>query len=295
MRPTKVIPFVASLPERFVRGALLTAGGAARLVTDTLLPSSLRATRFYRFFLGNTLKFITEDVGGVRAPRSKNRLPKDYLPRKMVGNVADFAGMFAFHFSPLWFFALLGDFAEGSKTYLGRIVAELKRDGTLPPGELVRSADDLLAALQKAAAKSTMPLDTPPLSINDLRKLRSEVTAGYRQLFAKSKHALPDVEMLWTQIDQARRREGVSLVRFSGAMAMTGARAVGRATGQLLHEKIIQSYGDSVARIRRRGFRRFMSGTIGLYVDALRRAASPSTPTTTERLIETRILGRRKT
>jgi len=76
---------------------------------------------------------------------------------------------------------------------------------------------------------------------------------------------------------------------------MTGARAVGRATGQLLHEKIIQSYGDSVARIRRRGFRRFMSGTIGLYVDALRRAASPSTPTTTERLIETRILGRRKT
>ena len=155
--------YALSLPERLLRSTFAAVGGVSKLMTDTLLPRSVRGLTFYRYFVGNTQNFIIESLGDVKtgAPGS---LPPDYLARKIVGNVADVAGLFAMHFSPLWFFALVSDASDGTRGFLDRITAELVKDGAVAPGTKIASVDRLLEALTAASAKSAAPIDTPRLA-----------------------------------------------------------------------------------------------------------------------------------
>jgi hypothetical protein len=278
----KNLLYALSLPERALRSTAAAVGGVSKLMTDTLLPRSVRKLTFYRYFIGNTQKFVVESLGGVQTGEEK--LADDFLARKIVGNVADAAGIFAFHFSPLWFFALVGDAAGGTRTYLNRIVAELKADGALRPDAEIPSVDALLEALARTSSTSAQPLDTPPLSQKDLAKLKDELRIAYGEVYRKSKDALPPLDRLWAGLMEVRRREAIPLLKLSGAMAFAATRAVGRASGGLFHEKVVASYAHSLSEVRAEGFARFFARAARPYLDAVAGAFSTSKKSLTERL-----------
>jgi len=248
----------------------------------TLLPKTVRGLTFYKYFVGNTQKFLIESLGEVRTGDAE-KLPADYLPRKIVGNLADAAGIFAFHFSPVWFFALVGDAATGTQEYLRRVTAELEKDGAIPPGTTVDSVDRLLEALARASATSAMPIDTPPLSKADLLALKTEIASSYAALYRRSADALPSLDGLWDGLMEIRRREKLPLLKVSGAMAFAATKAAGKATGGLFYEKILLSYAASIAEVRSTGFVPFFGAAARPYLDAVSGAFSVSRKTLIER------------
>ncbi len=287
----RAILYTLSLPERALRSASAAIGGTSKLLSDTLLPRSLRGTTFYRVFLGNTQRFLIESLGDVKAPRGET-LPDDFVARKIAGNVADAAGIFAFHFSPLWFFALVADGAAGTKLYLSRMVDELKKEGALAPDAKIGSAEELLDALSGAARTSAIPLDAPPLTREDLAKLKSELGKGYGDLYAKGKAALPGPETLWNALMEVRKREPVPFLTLCGAMAFSGAKAAGKAGGALFHERVVRSYADSLAEVRKEGFAPFFARESKPYLEAIGGAFAPGKRTFTERLLDRLPFGR---
>ncbi len=287
MSLTDALLYVVSLPERTLRSVAAGIGGVSKLATDSLLPSSLRGTKFYTFLLGNTQRFIIEGIGNVEGAYAKDSgaLPENYVAKKVVGNVVDAAGMFAFHFSPVWFFALVGDAASGTKVYLNRVVDELKKDGAISPDATIGTAGDLLDALNTASSKTTLPLDTPPLSKAELTALGTEIAAGYAQLYRSGSAAIPSPEALWQTFTKLRDAEKVPLLRLSGAMALSSAKAVGVATGTLMWETTVRSYAASLDAVSKRGFAAFFAEASAPYFEALAGAFAPARKTLTEKLL----------
>lgn len=281
----KALVYALSLPERALRSTAAALGGVSKLMTDTLLPKTVRGLTLYKYVVGNTQKFLIESIGDVQTGDAE-KLPADYLPRKIAGNLADAAGIFAFHFSPVWFFALVGDAASGTQEYLRRVTAELEKDGAIAPGTKIDSVDALLEALAHASATSALPIDTPPLNKADLEALRKELARSYGALYRRSAEALPSLDALWEGLTEIRRREKLPLLKVSGAMAFAATRAAGKATGTLFYEKILVSYAESIAEVRAKGFRPFFSGAARPYVDAVAGAFSVSKKTLVERLFD---------
>jgi len=281
----EAILYALTLPERTVRSAAAAIGGTSKLLTDTLLPRSLRGTTIYRVMLGSTQRFLIESLGEVKTGAAAEKLPEDFVARKIAGNVADAAGIFAFHFSPLWFFAIVADGASGTKVYLQRVVDELKKDGSLAKDATIGSAEDLLDALTGAATKSSMPFDTPPLTRADLTTLKDDLAHGYGAVLDRSLSSLPTVDGLWSALMELRKREPVSLVTLSGAMALSGAKAAGKAGGALFYERVIGSYGASIDEVGREGFTAFWKRETGPYLEAIAGAFAPGKKTFTAKLL----------
>lgn len=283
----EALGYALSLPERTIRSVAGAVGGVSKIMTDTLLPRSLRGTSFYKYFLGNTQKFLIEGLGGVEtATPGAEKLPENYLPRAILGSVADGAGAFAFHFSPLWFFAIVGDVAGGTKDYLRKVVEELKKDGALTEEEArIDSAEELLEALSKASSKSTQPFDTPPLSASQLKELKDEIAGGYRELWAKGRKAIPSPDSLWASVQELRKQDKVEFLRLMGTMTLASAKAAGKASGAMLYEKTVLSYRDSLEEVRKEGFGAFFRRETAPYVEALSGAFSRSKKSWTEKLL----------
>ena len=283
----RALAYGASLPERTVRAAAAATGGASRLATDTTLPRSFRKSNLYRFIVGNFQRFLIEDVGGVKGAYVgfKGRLPKDFLARKTVGDVVEASAILALAYSPLWFFALISGAAHGSRSFLQRVVNELKKDGKLPKNARIDSAEELLKALERASLATTVPFDQPPLRLKDLGDLRRRIAAEYKGLARSTRNALPDVEALWVRLVQDRRDHGLSFLRIAGGMTVAGAKAAGKASGALFREKVVRSYSASLRKVKRAGFGHFFASAARPYLRAVGRAFKPRTPTVTEKLL----------
>jgi len=285
-RAGRALAYGVSLPERAIRAVAAAAGGASRLATDTALPQSFRRTNLFQFLVGNFQRFLIEDVGRVKgAYLGEGKLPAHFLARKTVGDVVEGAAIVALAYSPLWFFALISGAASGTRTFLKRVVRELKKDGALPKDARITSAEDLLSALQKASLASTVPFDQPPLSFRDVGGLRRRVARDYKKLFKSTRHSLVDVEALWKRLNEVRRERGVSFLHMSGAMALASARAAGRATRSLYSEKVVRSYAESLEHVHRAGYRSFFASAAKPYFRALGGSFNPKNLTTTERLL----------
>jgi hypothetical protein len=277
--------YALSLPERLLRSTSAAVGGVSKLMTDTLLPKSVRGLTFYQYFVGNTQRLLIESLGEVKTFAGAEKLPDDYVARKIVGNAADAAGLFAFHFSPVWFFALVGDAATGTRGCLGRIVAELEKDGALPPGSKIESVDRLLGALTAASVKSASPLDAPPLSKEEFTALSSEIGGAYAELYRSARGTLPTPDVLWNGFVELARREKLPLLKMSGAMALAATKATAQASGGLFYEKILLSYAESLSEVRAKGFAPFFVEVSTPYIEAVTGAFSLSKTSFTERLL----------
>ena len=283
----RALAYVASLPERAIHSAAAVGGGASRLATDITLPSALRRTPFYTFVIGSFQRFIIEGLGRVKGAYHDpdGRLPKDFLVRKTVGDFVEAAGIVAVHYSPLWFFALVGGAASGSRRFLKRVVRELKKDGALPPDARIDSAENLLKALEHASMKSTLPFDLPPLSIGDLADLRRQLSREYRHLYRTTRESLPSPEALWRRMMRVRAREAIPFLRLSGALAFSGARAAGRVSGKLFRRNVVHSYATSLADVRKEGYAAFFAREALPYLRATAAAFKPGESTLTERVL----------
>src|SRR4051812_31202170 len=110
--------YTVSLPERAARSTLALAAGAANEAATLLVPRAFQSSKTYEIVVQNSLRFLTDDIGGVKRHAEANDGDADFMARKAVGNFVDLAGMAMLHVSPLWFMAILSDVAYGSKVYV---------------------------------------------------------------------------------------------------------------------------------------------------------------------------------
>src|SRR5947209_12007038 len=102
--------YLLSLPERLLRSASALAAGLVREIGNVTLPQAVRRTRLYQTMVETTLRFLIELVGEVEgAYPPEGKLAENFLLQRTVGDGIDFAGMLAFHASPVWVLAALAD------------------------------------------------------------------------------------------------------------------------------------------------------------------------------------------
>src|SRR5690606_8686773 len=124
-RAGRAAAYGLSLPVRLVRAGAAFVGGTTTLLTDTLLPASVRGTSTYRITLGLLQAFVVEQLAGVRAEAGAPAVRDRFIERKALGNLVELAGLVTVRFSPLWVLAIAADATGGGKVFLERLVDHL--------------------------------------------------------------------------------------------------------------------------------------------------------------------------
>jgi hypothetical protein len=284
-----------SYPERTIRALASVAVGATTLLTESLLPESLRGTTLYQITLGMMQQFVFEKVADMRDFSTKvaNELGEDYARRKMAGTALEAAGLLTIGFSPLWVFAIAGDVAGGSKVYLNRLILHLKDQGVLAEETKAVELVDLLEAVQQVARHSATAVDMPPLSREKMSVLAAEMKASYGRAFEHSANLLPLLDDLWERMINLTHREGVPLERLGGVMALNAASwsrrgadmafAVGQSGVELLDEEILESYKRTLKGISEKGLDSYVKEHMRPFLQAARSHYDASRMTWTEK------------
>lgn len=281
-----------STSERLIRSTFTVAVGASTLLTETLLPESLRGTTTYKVTIGMFQRYIMEQIAEMKSEDAE-AISEDFAQRKMVGTALEAAGLLTIGFSPLWAFAIIGDTVGGSKIYLHRLVDRLKEDGVIAQETEVTELTDLFEAIQQATSRSATAVDMPPLSREEISKLSSELTTGYSQAFAKSTDLLPQLDSLWQRMVQTANRENISVEQLSGIMTVEAmnwgkkgtslVRAAGRTGAELIDEQILDSYRQTLAAASEQGVEKYMMDHMRPFMQAARSHFDASRSTWIER------------
>lgn len=291
------LKYTVSLPERTLRALAAGVGGVSKVLTDLVLPEALRDTTSYKILIGNMQRLVIERVGAVENVYSKEgeKLPEDMVQRKLAGNAVEALGLMSFHFSPIWLFAAGADVISGSKAYMDRLTAELKKEGVIEPDAKTSEFADVLGAVEKATSQSAKVLDLPPLSQDDFRRYRQELTSSYAAMFSKSGDLVPSFDSLWKRMTSLAKKENLSLEAVAGLMTVNAAKAAGaslaaaNAAGGLFMDKVLASYGKSLDAMEKDGYAAFFSRTMTPYGEAIRNAFDPDRETVTEWLVTFRM------
>ncbi len=299
--------YVLSLPERVGRSALGTAAGLVKELAAALVPKGMKKSHFYGLTIEKMLRFVIEDVGGVEGayggrPAGAAAATENFAVKKALGNMIDVAGIAALHFSPIWGLAILSDCALGVRTYFQQLVEELRDLGVVEKGAAITTVEDLLANLENAAGTLADRMDTPPLSIKDLR---ASVDAVRESLKAPDMRSLVSAEAIahtWEEMQALAAKEERSLFGISTAVAMTvadkakkaglGVYGSVRAGFNLLDHTVFDYYKDGLRTIREKGYWRTVSEVYRPYTEAVRDAFKPTRRTFTERLVSGELLRR---
>ncbi|MBI1904451.1 MAG: hypothetical protein HYS13_25425 [Planctomycetia bacterium] len=294
-----------SLPERVVRSGVGVVGGVAREATALLIPQAFQDSKTYHVMVRQTLNFLVENVGGVAA---KEGQPPDaaqqdnFLARKAVGNFVDTAGLLVFHISPMAVLAILSDVAYGSRAYLQELAAELKSQGLIDEHSTINHVDDLLAAVAKASETTATAFDTPPLSLDGLKKTVQDTRDAVMSIDPGSILPQAELQRMWGEMRETATREDVSLLTVSGAMSMHALRKmtdVGKGTltgvrvaGNLFNRHVVDHYRDALSDIRQKGLFATVAETSEPYIDAVWNNFSSQRGTLTEDALTGRLFVR---
>lgn len=272
-----ILRYTATVPERLVRASAALFGGAVYETSNVALPRAFRQSKIYQVTVARLLRIMIEWVGDVRGIYDAETTPVQQLAaRKFLGNVVEFASIFAVGFSPLWLLAAASDVIGGSKVYLRALVDELKRTGHLPADADVTSYDDLLGRLETSSGVLADTIDVPPVSVDEAR---SSFEALRRQA-----DALPspdDLAELFWQLQTTSRQEGRSLPEVSAALGLAAARAgVG-----LGNTHIFEFYRMALGEIQREGLLTFLRRVSTPYLARAGRHFDPGRSTQTDRFL----------
>jgi hypothetical protein len=300
-RAFAVLDYGLSLPERTVRSTVALAAGTAAEAAKLLVPHAFQDSKTYEILVQNSLRFLTDEIGGAKTGAPDAAADgTEYMARKAVGNFVDMAGVLTLHLSPLWFLAAFSDIAYGSKTYLRELAEELKKQGLIDEGSAITRADDLLEAVQKASGRAAGLLDTPPLSVDQLKQSLNEI----RQAVGSADYAavLPQQELsrYWDEMRQIAQREKVSLLEVSTALTLHSLGKLGaitkgaftglRVAGGMLNRTVIAHYTQALSTLREKGFYAVVSESYGPYVEAVWQNFAEERKTLTEELVTGRLL-----
>ena len=297
-RTLDVAAYGLSLPERLARAMVGTTSRALRGTAELAVPDAFKGGQLYEITVRKMLGFLADDVGRltVAGPAQDREESEDGQVAKIaVGNAIDFAGMAVLHVSPMWVLAIFSDVALGTKSYLGALVTELKTQGVLSDSETIEGVDELLDALQKTSGTLASSIDSPPISVEQLRasvtQLREQASkANLAKLVSAS-----DLERVWGEIEEATKLEGRSVFEVSSAVAMmtytnvvrAGKGAVGTVTValDLIGDNVVDHYLGALARIREKGYYECVMETYEEFVEDLRHMFDTSAQSTTEKII----------
>jgi len=290
--------YTLSLPERAVRSTVGVAAGAARETAGLLVPKSFQSSKTYEVVISNSLRFLTENIGGVQSSQQSDQGDGQFLARKAVGNFVDFAGMATLHASPLWIMAIVSDVAYGSKSYLHELAVELKQQGLIDETSTINQVDDVLDAVRNASGKAAGLFDAPPLSVNELKKSLDETRQAIQS--ANFRTVLPEAELnrYWSEMKQISTAENVSLLGVSGALTMhtmgklktvtQGAMTGVNVAGNLLNKHVFDHYAAALDNIREKGFYASLQETSAPYVEAVWNNFSADKTTLTDDVVSGR-------
>jgi hypothetical protein len=293
--------YLISFPERVVRAMLGFGAGVAREVGEVALPEGVRRSQLYRNMVDTTLRFLTEQVGGVeRLSGSEDSLPDSFLVRRTAGNAVEMLGIVAFRASPVWVLAALADVCGMGRHLIPEIAEALKARGLLETDAQFTSVDDLLDGLEKTSSRLAATINTPPLDVAGLRQEWAGIREEARALQPASLPSGETLRAVWDQLKEESRRQNTTVFETSSMMAVSAVRAlpegvrwlstsarVGAArTGQVFAAALLDHYRQTLNEIQRTGYLAYASQQLRPYVHAAVRQFSPQHRTLTERLLE---------
>ena len=295
--------YLYSLPERFLRSLTGLGGGAAREVSDVLLPLRVRRSRLYQSLVESTLRFLIEQVGQIEGayPADAEALPSDFLIRRAAGNVVELAGIASFHASPVWVLAALADLAGAGREMIGEMAEALQKEGLLEPGREFQTVDQLLDGMERTAGRLTETVNTPPL---DVASLRAEWAAIRKEVSRFPSPSIP-VDRLYSQWRELQHEAAVqerSVLQLSSVMALAAVRELpenvrwlsraaqvcGRRAGEVLASGLLDHYKKSLAEIREAGYAAYWIREFRPYLKGAVRQFSTKRVSTTQRLLNSR-------
>jgi len=286
--------YALSLPERSLRVLVGSLAGAIKGVSDLALPLSVRRTKTYQVLLNKNLRYLIEEVGSVTGVfPDEAGVRSRYVARKFVGNFVEIAGILTLHASPVWILALVSDLSGGTRIFIRELAEEFKREGLLDPSARVDTTSQLLDGLQSVAARMADHIDTPPLSVEELRETLSYIRQDTQAFRLGTVVSNEEMTSLMEEMQEVARKEERTLFEISTAMALEAVNRLHRsrrraATGMrvgmaLLDRSIIQYYRAALQAMTREGYYRYLARNARPYLRAVSRNFTWRRATWTER------------
>ena len=293
--------YLLSFPERMARAALGFSAGVAREVGVVALPASVRRSQLYTNMVDATLRFLTEQVGGVERSLGEGAaLPQDFLARRTAGNAVEVLGIVAFRASPVWVLAALADLCGMGRHLMPEIADALKAQGLLEKDAEFTTVDDLLDGLEKTSARLASTINTPPLDVKSLRSEWETIRHEARALQPASLPSRETIGSVWEQLKEESQRQNTTIFQTSSMMALDAVRGLPEGarwlsasarvgvtrTGQVFASALLDHYTTTLHDIQRVGYVTYAGTQLRPYVHAAARQFSPQHRTLTERLLD---------
>ena len=292
--------YLLSFPERLLRAALGLSAGVAREVGDLALPEGVRRTQLYQNMVETTLRFLTEQVGGVEPAAGAQELPENFLARRTAGNAVELLGIVAFRASPVWVLAALADVCGMGRHLIPEIADALKAQDLLDKDAEFTSVDELLDGLEKTSSRIAATVNSPPLDVASLRQEWHGIREEARALQPSSLPSRETITGVWEQLKEEAARQDRSVYETSSMMAVSAVRGLPEGvrwlsasvrvgatrTGHVFAAALLDHYKQTLVEIRQTGYLTYARQQLGPYVYAAARQFSPQHRTLTERLIE---------
>src|SRR5215510_880538 len=227
----QLTPFLLSLPERVLRSATGLAAGLLREIGEVTIPQTVRRGHLYSNLVDATLRFLIEQVGGVRGVYpTEEKLAEDFLVRRTAGSGIEFVGILAFRASPVWVLAALAD-ASGAGRYLIREISDsLKEAKLLEPDKNFSTVDQMLDGLEASASRLANTVNAPPLDVAALRKEWESVRKDLSRIPPSKLPSLDSLREVWKGIKDTARQEDRTVFEISSLMAMSAIAAIPQKT-----------------------------------------------------------------
>lgn len=293
---TRRLLYGVSLPERLLRSGVSLTAGAAREMAELIVPQAFQSSKSYEIAIENSLRFLTETIGGVTGPKPAEAEAGEHIARKAVGNFVDMAGLATLHVSPMWVLAAVSDIAYGTRTYVLEVARELEKQGIIDSTSTIHNMEDILTAIQRTSGSMASSIDRPPFSVEELRATLDQTRQDLSR--ADLTKLLPEAEVrrLWTEMRTVATQENVDLLSVSSAITMQtldhvrtitdGTLTSIRVAGGLFNRNVVDHYRDSLAHIREKGFYETVRESYEPYIAAVWTNFSAERKTWTETLLD---------
>lgn len=273
--PHHLLAYVISLAERLVRFLAGLVGGVLFLVVR-LLPRPIREGKFYRLAVERNIKMLTDDVAQAGLFPDQAALDSKYATRMAVGGTVDNLLILGLHASPIWILLAATDISKGAATFTAQVAQELKEAGVIEEGSRVDSVDEVLGGLSKLSDRLATTLDTPPLSVDDMKATVASVRDELKDVSSSAVDRAINVDGLAQDLRELAAKEDRSLLETTSGVAVGSMRTVGnivvgglagagatvKVAGRHIWNDVILDYGDTIQRMHRMGFYGCISGVV---------------------------------
>ncbi len=296
--------YTLSLPERALRSTVGLAAGAVKEMSAFLVPTAFQDSKTYKIVVRNSLSFLLDKVAGMELPQetTEQTVGDDFLARKAVGNFLDLTSLATMHVSPVWLLAIVSDLAYGTHTYIQELAKELEEKGIIAEGSTIRNVDEFLGAVAEGAGRAASLVDTPPLSVDQLKRSAEETKEALARVDVTQLLPAKEIQETWDEMRRIADASDLGLLDVSAAMTMNAFDKLGAvidgtfnglvvATG-LLDKVIIDHYKDALQRIAEKGLFAIVKESYEPYVEAVFKNFSGDRETLTEKVLDGRLLVR---